>query len=348
MTVAGPGEMEVRIGKPFDVLGLKGTSLVEITEYAKHLRRVAAALYAPSEPTRELRACPCCDADTNTAAVELVVYGVSYHRCRTCGHVFVRDQPSTEALEAHFAETEEHSAAYTDEDAVELRLAQIVEPKLDWMLDTYRRVHGREPRSAVDVGAGGGHFVAALRRAGLEADGYELSKASRRFAREAFSLELRSDDFLAEEAASGSWDVITFWGLLEYTPEPKRFLEAARRRLDPASGLLVVEVPRADCLGTAVQKAWPETIARHLDPTSHVNCFSDASLETALRTCGFRQVAVWYFGMDAYELLVQIALHVGESEALERLAEPLLGLQPVFDAARLCDDVVIAAVPFDG
>jgi 2-polyprenyl-3-methyl-5-hydroxy-6-metoxy-1,4-benzoquinol methylase len=346
VTVEGLGELEVRIGKPLDVLGLKGTSLEEIVEYAEHLQRVAAALYAPSRPKHELRACPCCDADTSTAAVELVVYGIPYHRCRECGHVFVRAQPAPEALEAHFAETEEHSSAYTDEEAVDLRLAEIVQPKVDWMLGTYRRLYGRAPDKALDVGAGGGHFVAALQRAGLEVDGYELSEASRRFAREVFSLELRSEDFLAPAAEPGACDVVTFWGLLEYTPAPKRFLEAARRRLDPASGLLVVEVPRVDCLGTAVQKAWPESIARHLDPTSHVNCFSDASLETALRSCGFEPVAAWYFGMDAYELLVQIALRVSESDALERLAEPLLGLQPAFDAARLCDDVVIAAVPF--
>ena len=155
-----------------------------------------------------------------------------------------------------------------------------------------------------------------------------------------FGIELRNADFLSEPSGA---ELVTFFGLLEYTPEPDRFLAAARRALGEV-GLLVVEVPRIDCVGTTVQKTWPETIARHLDPTSHVNCFSDESLEIALDRAGFEPVAAWYFGMDAYELLVQLALR-GGAEVGKHLAEPILSLQQAFDAARLCDDIVVAAVP---
>ena len=39
--------------------------------------------------------------------------------------------------------------------------------------------------------------------------------------------------------------------------------------------------------------------------------------------------------------------HVGNggAEVGKHLAEPILSLQQAFDAARLCDDVVVAAVP---
>jgi 2-polyprenyl-3-methyl-5-hydroxy-6-metoxy-1,4-benzoquinol methylase len=333
-------DVEVCVGKPLDVVALKGASLHEVRRYAAFLAEAARRLYG--RDVRRIAECPCCAADAGEVAEGPVVHGVAYVRCRQCGHAFVGARPSVDALEAMFAASDDHAAPYTDAAGVEVRLAQVVAPKLRWVMETFRRRHGREAASVVDVGAGGGHFVAVAHRAGLRAEGYEICAASRRFAREIFDVELRDADFVA--GGSERVDVVTFWGLLEYTPEPRRYLEAARRRLGP-DGLLVVEVPRYEALGTAVQRQCPDTVARHLDPTSHVNCFSDASVATALLSTGFQPTAAWYFGMDAYELVVQAALRVGADAAFDRLVDMIPGLQAALDAARLCDDLVVAAVP---
>jgi hypothetical protein len=86
-------------------------------------------------------------------------------------------------------------------------------------------------------------------------------------------------------------------------------------------------------------------VARHMDPTSHLNCFSDASLMTALTKSGFEPVAVWYFGMDVYELLIQLALRTGRDELLENCADMIAPLQACVDVGRHCDDLVVAARP---
>jgi len=331
---------EITIGKPLDVLALKGSSLDDIRNYAAHLARTAASLYPRGGENHVLQDCPCCGASALRAPVAVEINGVAYHRCPACGHGFVRDQPLSEVLERHLVETEELAAAYIDPSAVEVRLDQVVLPKVSWTLDVFARHAGGVPSRAVDVGAGGGHFVEGLRRAGIEAVGYELSTRARAFARKTFGIHLRAEDF---GAAGETADLVTFWGLLEYVPEPRRLLGAARAAL-AEGGLLVVEVPRLDCLGTAVQACFSNTVARHLDPTSHVNCFSDESLAAALTAAGFRPVAAWYFGMDAYELAVQLALRLGD-EALGPLVDLLLPLQRRLDATRYCDDVVVAAVP---
>lgn len=111
--------------------------------------------------------------------------------------------------------------------------------------------------------------------------------------------------------------------------------------------MLVVEVPRFDCLSTAIQKEFPATVARHLDPTSHVNCFSDASLATALYNSGFKPIAAWYFGMDIYEYLVQLSIH-SDPGLIEKCASLIPSLQAGVDHAQWCDDLVIAAVPMEG
>lgn len=337
--------VDVTTGKPLDVLALKGTSLNEIREYARFLRSTAARLYGQNQEPTRVSACPCCGEAATSAAEAASIFGVAYNRCGECGHVFVGSQPDRKVLLEVFAESEGHAAAYTNPQQVEFRLAEIIKPKVDWMVQAYRRQYGRDPRTVVDVGAGGGHFVEACRRAGMAVEGYEVSKASRRFAKEVFGIELRDEDFLAPDAGFTPFDIVTFWGLLEYTPAPRHYLEAAHRRLKGVEGMLVLEVPRFDCLGTAIQTLCPDTVARHLDPTSHVNCFSDSSLAAALVATGFGPVAAWYFGMDAYELLVQFALHLGDAAVLERLAPFIPNLQACLDSARLCDDVIVAAVP---
>ena len=338
-------DVDVTTGKSLDVLALKGASLDDIREYAGLLSRNADTLYRQDHPRREITECPGCGFDAADAAGALSVFGVKYCTCRQCGHTFVRSQPLIQTLEDSFTASEDRSVTYTDMDTVEVRLAQVVSPKLDWVTQTYRKHRGRAIASVLDVGAGGGHFVAACRRQALTAEGYEISRPSRRFASEVFGIELRGDDFLETGGSLERFDVLTFWGLLEYTPDPRRFLEAAHRALDADEGMLIVEVPRFDCLGTAVQSHFPDTVARHMDPTSHVNCFSDESLATALLLSGFKPVAAWYYGMDVYELLVQLALHVDNNGFMERAAHLIPGLQAVLDSAKLCDDIVVAAVP---
>lgn len=336
--------VRVTIGKPLNVMALKGTTLAGIEEYAASLARTAADLYGPGKPVRPLTICPACAGDAASSDDAFSVFGVAYRRCGACSHVFVGTQPRVETLEEQFAESDQYAQVYADPKTLQTRIEQVVLPKLRWTRSVFRALRGRDARSVLDVGAGAGHFVHGCRQEGLRAEGVELSRPMRRFASQAFDLELRDEDFLAPSPPPDRFDLVTMWGLLEYTPEPRRFLEAALRRLEP-EGLVVVEVPRADCLGSVVQTEPGAAVARHLDPTSHVNCFSDASLATALAATGYRAVAAWYFGMDAYEWCIQAAHRLASDAALAKLVDSIPRIQSMLDAGRVCDDIVVAAVP---
>ncbi|NJL54856.1 class I SAM-dependent methyltransferase [bacterium] len=330
-------------GKPFDVMGLKQTTLDELRNYAAFLAQTAQRLYAQDIAKKEVEKCPCCHTLTTTSKEALRIFDVAYVRCSVCGHVFVGLQPDLQQVSHLFEDSAEHSQIYIEPGTLEVRLAQVIVPKANWVLAIYQQVVGETPKNCIDVGAGGGHFVAGMHHQGIKATGFELSHASRAFAKQAFDLDLIGDDFLAADNASV--DIVTMWGLLEYTPEPRRFLEKARKLLQSNHGLLVVEVPRFDALGTIAQAENPKNIARHMDPTSHFNCFSDSSLATVLVETGFRPVAVWYFGMDAYELLVQLAMRLNNPQVLEDLGDMIPALQASCDAGRQCDDLIMAAVP---
>lgn len=337
--------VDVRVGKPLDVLALKAATLRDIREYASFVRDTAKTLYASDAPRRAVDRCPACSLPTAGAEVYARINGARYVRCRSCGHVFTDPQPTPEALRALFEQSEEHASTYTDTASLQVRMRQVIEPKIAWLLQMYGAFRGGQPGSCLDVGAGGGHFVAGMRMRGIQAEGHELSASSRHFAAAAFGIDLEAADFLDTFPERGRYDVLTFWGLLEYAPEPRRFLEAAASWLDRERGMLVLEVPRVDCLGSLVQRSCPETVARHLEPSSHLNCFSDASVATLLHDYGIKPVAAWYFGMDAYESTVQEALRAGREALSEAAAERIPALQSGLDGAYVCDDLIVAAIP---
>ena len=337
--------VDVSLGKPLDVMKLRGEKGEELRDYAARFSAIVERLYADGVPRRQLAACPCCRTGLDRAEPVIEVYGVPYLGCRNCGHVFIASQPTSETLLAAFEEEEDLSTFYVDPDTLELRMRDIIQPKLDWMLKVHRRHCGRAAKSVLDVGAGGGHFVAGCRRIGLEAEGWELSSTSVRFAREVLEVELNQGNYLDQKIEPGRFDLITFWGLLEYASEPAEFIDAACRQLEPDSGMLIIEVPRSDSLCLAVQQEFTDTVWRHAMPDSHMNLYSDASLATVLHENGFRPVAAWYFGLDVYELLMQIGLEINDDDFMARFARLVPSLQKLVDRALLPDGIVVAAVP---
>lgn len=338
-------DVRVRWHKPVDIVRLKDQPLEELRAYTRGLARTAQRLYGPGTTLRGPAACPCCGGDAAQSDPCLTLFAVTYHRCHACGHVFLPDQPDPAVLEAQFAESADLAAVYVDQAACEQRLEQIVAPKLDWIAQAYQARHGRALASVADIGAGGGHFLALASRRGIKGTGFELSAASRAFARQAFGLDLRGDDFLAAPLPEKPFDCVAFFGLLEYAPDPRPFVRVAKQWLNPGHGLLVVEVPRYDSLATAILREFPGQVYRHMEPTSHVNCFSDASVATLLHDAGFAPVAAWYFGMDAYELLTQMALALDDGSLVARFAHAIPGLQRTLDRHGCCDDLIVAAVP---
>lgn len=92
------------------------------------------------------------------------------------------------------------------------------------------------PGPVLDVGAGDGTLLDALRRAGRDATGLELV-STRPDIRAGDIAEIGEDGFAA----------IVFWHSLEHLPRPGEALKAAARKLAPG-GVLVIAVPNQDSL----------------------------------------------------------------------------------------------------
>jgi 2-polyprenyl-3-methyl-5-hydroxy-6-metoxy-1,4-benzoquinol methylase len=335
-------ELNAKYGNPLDIVALKSNIIADFEGRIDSIRESRIALYQ-SDRVESVRRCPACDVASDQADYQFSIYDARYNQCKNCGHVFVSPQPTAEAVDEYYAKSTDYSSTYTDIPSAMQRVAQIGAPRVKWVAETFERRFGRKPEYVLDVGAGGGHFVRASRDAGLRAEGVEISAPSRQFAHDHFGIDLIDQDFTTDVDLDQP-DVITFWGVIEHVTLPSSLVEAAARRIGK-EGLVVANVPRWNCLDTGTQSVFNDSVVRHLDPLGHINCFSDNSLAHLFSRFGFDPVAVWYFGMDAYETLMQCGLRSEDPKFFARMKVAIPALQAAIDRAALSDEIALAVAP---
>ena len=178
-------------------------------------------------------------------------------RCAACGAATIDPWPSEEEL------ARAYGAWYRPESGRRFAVAG------DALLRRTRAALARRldriapPGPVLDVGAGEGVLVEALRRRGRETVGLE-----------------REDETL--DRIEGEWAAVVFWHSLEHLPEPGDAIRHAARLLVPG-GVVVVAVPDSASLqARAFGDRW-----LHLDPPRHLVHLTESALAERLERCGF-------------------------------------------------------------
>ncbi len=337
--------VSIYMGKKTDLLKLKSNIVDSIKEKVSYYQESRTKLYS-GEDMELVENCMITGVSTDDCEPVATIYGAEYVRTPDTGHVFVKKRPSNKAIGDFYLNDVTYAATYTDKASAETRMNAIAVPWCNWMIEVYEKQHGRKPRKILDVGSGAGHFVEACRRAGLEAEGIELSESSRKFAKDIWDIELDGRDFTQVTDEYSDYDVVTFWGLLEHTPNPAQIMDAAAKVLKGKNGgMVIAKLPRWDSLSTAAQRLNPTTIIRHADPMGHIMLFSDASAAELYYRTGFAPVAAWYYGMDVYETLMQTGNSTGNYTALTGTKDMQVELQQFVDEAQFSDGLTIVGVP---
>jgi SAM-dependent methyltransferase len=220
--------------------------------------------------------------------------GFTLVRCRGCGLVFQRPQPSAAVLSATYYHDDEWTRAMVGP------WREVLARRAAEQLEQLERagVHGDGAR-LLDVGCAGGFFMSVAERAGWITTGVELGEATAQTARER-GLDVRTGTLgdAVSELEPGSFSLVTFWDVLEHVPDPRRELELARTLLAPG-GAIAATMPNVDGLYPRVTyQLIARTTGRWEYPELpvHLYDFSPRTLARLLESRGFGEIEIHTFG----------------------------------------------------
>lgn len=338
--------IDLYLGKKTNLLSLKKDIVETIQKQVKYYQTSRTELYQTNN-LEEVQNCPVCGSITDYSNVKVEIYGAKYVQCKNCTHIYVSNRPSTIAINNFYLNNVTYAATYTDKKSAEYRLQTIAISWLEWTIDVYEKQYGIKPKKILDVGSGAGHFVEACRRYGIKSEGIELSESSRKFAKDIWGIKLDGRDFNNIYKEYEGYDIVTFWGLLEHTPNPGILVNNAYNIISKSSngGLLISKLPRWDSLSTAIQSLVPGSVIRHLDPQGHIMAFTDASAAEIYVRNNIVPTTAWYYGMDIYETLMQFGNKTGSYEHFTKTGDLQIELQQYIDEMRFSDGLTIVGIP---
>lgn len=333
-------KVHVTYGKEVKIFDLK---IREVADYSAVLKKVknTCGIIFNGTHLKSVKRCLVCSTSSKNSETVFKVYGAAYLQCKVCSHVYLKKYVDNKYLFNYYSKSKTYQKTYAEEKNSKIRVESVAKPKALWAIAEYKRIFGKNPKSILDVGAGSGHFVKACREMGISADGIEISDVGRKFAKDYFGVDLISADFINHFKKFKNFDIITFWGVVEHVIQPVELLKAAKSAFAGEKGIVIAAVPHWGSFSTAVQKIFPKTIVRHLDPSGHISCFTDESIATAYRMAGLEIAGSWFYGMDAYELITQSAYSLKEKKLIQLLKPFINDLQFSLDNAALSDEIAL-------
>lgn len=335
--------MEKVFGKEVDILKLKGNVLKDTKKQVDEILKIANHFHQNYTPVMQDN-CYVCSGTESTDFAE--VHGFTYVTCKDCGHLRTCTRYSDDAIKEFYKINEYYSKTiHESKESVYYRRDNVAKPKVEFL---ERYVDTQTPKGVwLDVGAGIGDLLSVVSEKGWTPVGLELNTSSIDLAKEYFSIDLlaKTLEQLPAEYEEQKVDVVSFMGLLEHTVNPLDLLRIARKILKPG-GLVLIQVPSADSLACMIQSVYPENVFRQMSPVEHIMLFSQKSLVRSVEMTGFEPLAMWFHGLDVYELLNNLVLtneRVKNSPFFHAMIENMNELQLTFDKKELSDRMICVA-----
>jgi 2-polyprenyl-3-methyl-5-hydroxy-6-metoxy-1,4-benzoquinol methylase len=210
------------------------------------------------------------------------VYGRDLALCESCGLVVTSPRPSPEELLPRYGP--EYYAHWISPEQRQRREGL-------WRRRA-RRVAAISPGGKLlDAGCGDGLFLETLKGSTFEPSGLEVSEYAAGYAAERSGVKVHAGTIEDAPFEEGTFDVVTFWHVLEHLPSPLAALQKARRLLKPG-GVVIAAVPNLDDrLGQAFYKVLKGEYFQLYTPESkepHLFHFSAATFRALVEKAGFR------------------------------------------------------------
>lgn len=238
----------------------------------------------------EKGSCTFCPEGTEAAAfIQTESEGIpfSYLKCRGCGMVFLSPRPDEKEMLPFYAREYYGQGDHKFHPGVEVFRSFFAWKRV-------RRVQAffSGPGKALDIGCGQGTFLQLLKGEGWAGEGTELTEASAaRASRRGIPVSV--GEFDPGRFRAHSFDLISFWHVLEHLRDPRRTLGNLPGLLK-RGGVVAISTPNVESVQAEVGKGkW-----FHLDPPRHLYLFSPRTLGRIMESLGFRLVELHHFSLE--------------------------------------------------
>jgi SAM-dependent methyltransferase len=218
---------------------------------------------------------------------------VALVRCQRCGLMYLSPRPDPEEIGNYYpSDYVPFRPAIEDEPWALMRWMR--RRKLVQRRKLIERYSGLASGHILDVGCATGLFLNEMARAGWHTAGVEPTASAAEYAQTRLGLDVFRGTLEQARYTPESFDVVTFWDVLEHTFSPNATLAHSVRLLKPG-GLVAINVPNWHSLDRRVFGAhWIG-----LDPPRHLYVFTRATLTALLERNGFC-VLDWVCFMPSY------------------------------------------------
>jgi SAM-dependent methyltransferase len=273
-------------------------------------------------PYERLETCPVCGSSNFRDKLQVQDKSVSQElftivQCQNCEFQFTNPRPDA----AHIGKYYESDAYVSHNSGAQGLINQVY--KVARFFTVRRKValitklnRGRAGR-LLDYGCGTGHFLAGAKGGGWQVAGLEPNDRARQEATERVGQPIQGPAALAE-LASGSFDVITLWHVLEHVHTLNETLDQLIRVLGKG-GKLLIAVPNVESLDAQhYRQDWAA-----YDVPRHLYHFSPSTMKRLLAEHGLAVRQTLPLALDAY----YVSMLSERNRSPERVGGPLAVLK---------------------
>ena len=158
--------------------------------------------------------------------------------CSSCGHIYLNPRPSPDELGDYYpASYEQHQVIDLNDQTLNRAEFQASKILIDFV-----EMHHSKRGKLLDVGCANGIFLQTAKIRGWDVNGVELIENAARIARERYGLNIHLGTIEDANFPPKSFDVITFWDVMEHLPSPTKAMIRCHELLKPG-GIVIFTAP---------------------------------------------------------------------------------------------------------
>ena len=272
---------------------------------------------------------------------------IGYIECPSCGHLNSECEDTEDFAGKVYVE-DDYSKNYSaaDKENYIRRRDMIYVPKAEYLRDCLKH-EGLDPEDVniLDIGAGCGYFVSAVRELGMSATGIDVSDSEVEYGNamnpEPWLTHVGLTDSI-DHIEKSSANVLTAIGVLEHLVHLDENLDAIR--YNPNIRYVFASVPMFS-FSSCFEVAFANGYNRHTGGT-HTHLFTNESVEQMAEKIGFEVAYEWRFGSDINDLyrFLMVSMQKNNNEEFSRYFSdrfvPLMDeLQAVLDRSEFSSEL---------